>query len=564
MKSVTYKLIYFIVLLAGATSCLKEEIRDTPNPSIINTESDVTALIHGAYAELNDAAAFKYQGAMMLLLGADDIYSEAGSEIGAYASKVFTSSHTTAFWNRLHATVANANSLMATLDRLNLDSAFEKRTSGEAHFLRAFAHYYLVRLYGGVPIRTEPVDMNSNFYLPRNTVDEVYAQIFSDLKKASELLPLFSQVSQAELGRASKGAAQAILAQAYLTYGNQLSLKGQSATTAYQNAVLYADSVINSGQYTLLNDYGNLFDITKEAGAYDEVIFGIRFQTDQQARAQPAAGSEFALRFGAPNTHFVSGHSNNGQGDGAYRIMHWFADYYRTGDYATGTGTSLEIDYRNEKAFFQKGYHAVQNKYYAVYPNLPTGNEGNISTPLCAKYIDPNGKDERNNGNDLFVIRFAEVYLIKAEAENELNGPSASALAAFNTVRARARKANGTARAVPADLTGGITQDQFRMKIFDERGLELVGEGQRWFDLVRMRHPNNPQKTMYEYQFKEVLPLKPTKLPTYQAGPPKKWSTTGAVYQKALNVAVPKFLLYPVPDAEITMNPKFGGQNPEW
>lgn len=565
MKSLKYSLLIFMgaVLLTGTTSCLKEEILDTPNPSIIKNEDDVTAVIRGAYAELNDAAAFKYQGMMMLFLGADDIYTQAGSELGAYGSKIFTGANTQAFWNRLHATVADANALMDALGKLELDSEFEKRAYGEAYFLRAFSYYYLVRLYGGVPIRTEPITINSNFYLPRNTVDEVYAQIFADLKKASEQLPLYSQISGAELGRASKGAAQAILAQAYLTYGNQLSLKGQSGTEQYQNAVLYADSVINSGQYKLLNNYGDLFDITKESAAYDEVLFGVRFQVDQQARAQPAAGSEFALRFGAPNTHFISGNGAVGNGDGTMRIMPWIVDYYRTGDYATGTGATKVIDYRNEKAFYQKGFNSNQNKYYAVYPNIPAAGEGAIETPLLSKYIDPNGKDARNNGNDLFIIRFAEVYLIKAEAENELNGPTMDALNAFNRVRARARRADGTARAVPADLPAGLTQDEFRMKIFDERGLELIGEGQRWFDLVRMRSPQSASQTMYEYQFLTVLPAKPKTLPKYLAAT-KKYSSSGAVYATALNVTVPKFLLYPVPSGEITVNPNFGGQNPGW
>lgn len=565
MKSLQYTFLLLLAagLMTGATSCLKETIRDTPNPSLIKNEADVAAVIRGAYAELNDAAAFKYQGMMMLFLGADDIYTQAGSELGAYGSKVFTGAHTQPFWNRLHATVANANALMEVLDKLELGSEFEKRAYGEAYFLRAFSYYYLVRLYGGVPIRTEPVNVGSNFYLPRETVDKVYEQIFSDLKTASELLPLSSQIPGTELGRASKGAAQGILAQAYLTYGNQLSLKGQSPVEQYQNAMLYADSVINSGQYRLLNNYGDLFDITKESGAYNEVLFGVRFQVDQQARAQPAAGSEFALRFGAPNTHFISGNGEIGNGDGSMRIMPWIADYYRTGDYAAGTGPAKVIDYRNEKAFYQKGFHSVQNKYYAVYPNIPAANEGVIETPLLSKYIDPNGKDSRNNGNDLFIIRLAEVYLIKAEAENELNGPTASALTAFNAVRERARKADGTARAVPADLLPGLTQDQFRMKVFDERGLELIGEGQRWFDLVRMRSPQSPSQTMYEYQFKVVLPTRPKALPKYQPAT-QKYSNSGAVYAGALNVTVPKFLLYPVPFSEMTINPNFGDQNTGW
>jgi len=559
-----FTFIFILSICICTSSCLKENIKDTPTPSVIKNQSDVTAIINGAYSQFNDAAAFKFQGMMMLFLCADDIYADGGAEPGAYGGRTFSGINTSAFWNKLYSTIANANDLIATLDRLDLDSVFEKRAYGEAYFLRAFSYYYLVRLYGGVPLRIDALDVNSNFYLPRKTVDDIYTQIFDDLNKASALLPLYSQISQAELGRASKGAAQAIMAQAYLTYGNQLSLKGQPGNEKYQKAIVYADSVINSGQYTLLSNYGDLYEITKETGAYKEVIFGIRFQTDQQARAQPAAGSEFALRFGAPNTHFVSGNTPNGQGDASMKVMHWFADYYRTGDYITGTAPTQVIDYRNERAFFQKGFNSVQNKTYAVYPNIPaTTAEGTINTPLISKYIDPSGKDSRNNGNDLFIIRLAEVYLIKAEAENELNGPTTIAQAALNMVRARARQANGVARTVPANVATTLTKDQFRMKIFDERGLELVGEGQRWFDLVRMRSPVSATQTLYEYQFKTVLPAKPQVLPTYNATT-KKYSNANAVYAPALKVIVPKFLLFPVPGTEITQNKNFGAQNTGW
>lgn len=566
MKSIKNILIavFGLVIFFNISSCLKEKIIDTPTPSIIVNADDVTAVIKGAYSQFNDAAAFKFQGMMMLFLCADDIYSDAGAELGAYGGRTFSGVNTSAFWNKLYSTVANANDLIATLDRLNLDEDFEKRAYGEAYFLRAFSYYYLVRLYGGVPLRLQAVDVSSDFYLPRKTIDEVYTQIFDDFNKASAMLPLSSKISAAELGRASKGAAQAILAQAYLTYGNQLSLKGQPATIQYQNAKLYADSVINSKEYVLLANYGDLFDITKETGAYDEVIFGIRFQIDQQSRAQPAAGSEFALRFGAPNTHFVSGAQPNGQGNATMKVMPWFADYYRTGDYATGTGATRIIDYRNEEAFFQKGYNSVQNKYYAVYPNIPaSAAEGTINFPLISKYIDPSGKDERNNGNDMFIIRLAEVYLIKAEAENELNGPTAIAQAAFNIVRARARQNAGTPRPVPVNVAASLTKDQFRMKVFDERGLELVGEGQRWFDLVRMRSPVSATQTMYEYQFKVVLPTKPQTLPTYNTTT-KKYSNANAVYAPTLNIEVPKYLLFPVPASEVTQNPNFGSQNQGW
>lgn len=569
MKTVKYSVLVLVLLVMSmAQSCsLEEELLDTPAPALIRSEEDADAVIRGLYARFNDAGAFKFRGMMMLMLMADDLYSPSGSEFGAFADRTLSGVNTESFWNTFYFSISSANALMKTLDDLALDPAFEKRAYGEAQFIRAFSYYYLVRLYGGVPLRIDALDINGTFYQPRNSVDEVYAQIFADLKNASQNLPLASQIPAAELGRASKGAAQALMAQACLTYGNQVSLKGGSPAAHYNNAVVYADSVINSKEYLLINDFADVFDITKEATAYKEVIFGIRFQVDNQARAQPAAGSEFALRFMAPSTAGTTGRPNT-SGGGNIRPMPWIADFYRTGDYAAGTGDTKVIDYRNEVSFYTRGTNAA-GKTVVMYPDITGPGEVREATPLVGKYIDPNGKDARNHGNDFFVIRFAEIFLIKAEALNELNGPVPDAVDAFNKVRARARNADGIARAVPADIPADntLTKDQFRMKIFHERGLELLGEGQRWFDLVRMQHPTDPTRTMYEYQFLEELTKAsyPKKFPAWQ-GTKQKWSNSFAVFEKSLNVTVPKFLLFPLPTDEVLQNPAIGleNQNPGW
>lgn len=569
-KFLKYTCVLFCMLLVVQSCSLDEHITDSPTPATITTENDITAVIQGMYSRFNDSGAFKFLGHLMLALCADDFYSASGAEYAPYAQRIFTAANTAAMWNNLYATIENANNLIDMLDKTEFSDDFEKRAYGEAYFVRAFCYYYLVRLYGGVPLRTTATTINSDFYLPRASVAQTYTQIFSDFKAASEHLPLKSAIPVTELGRASKGAAQALLAQAYLTYGDQLLLKGGDATTQFQNAVTYADSVINSNQYSLSNDYADLFDIAKETQAYNEVIFGIRFETDATSRAQPSAGSEYALRFNAPNTYYVSANGVNQNGDGTFRVMPWFADYYRTGDYTNGT----VIDYRNEGAFWQSSTGPSNNTYY-IYPNVVPVGAANftILTPLCRKYIDPNGKDSRNHGNDFFIIRLAEVYYIKAEALNEMNGgPTADALTAFNKVRERARNANGVYRPVPADLTLATAGDQsnFRMKIFDDRGLELVGEGQRWFDLVRMPSPLGNNATMYEYQFLHRFQNKLSGYPAYTTTFPgynnatRAYSTKNAVYSYTLNVSVPKFLLFPVPTTELIQNKNFGPQNEGW
>jgi len=576
MKKRFLKYLSPILITLFIQSCsLDETIYDRPTPGTITTEGDITALIVGMYARFNDPGMFKFQGHIMLTACADDFFSNSGSEYGPYAQRLFTPANTASMWNGLYLTIVNANELIDVLDNMpKLSESFRNRAYGEAYFIRAFCYYYLVRLYGGVPLRITPTRVDSDFYLPRASLAQTYEQIFSDFKKASELLPVKSAIPIAELGRASKGAAQAMLAQAYLTYGDQLLQKGQDATEYFTNAVVYADSVINSNEYVLLDNYADLFDIGKETLAYNEVIFGIRFQTDPTNRAQPAAGSEYALRFNAPNTHFVSANGNNQNGDGTYRIMHWFADYYRSGDYVDAD--SVEFDYRYESGLWVQAT-GPQSRTYYIYPAVVPAGAGNytIATPLCRKYIDPTGKDQRNHGNDFFIIRLAEVYYIKAEALNELYGPTSEALAAFNRVRQRARTANGTPRSVPADLTPATagTKENFRMKIFDDRGLELVGEGQRWFGLVRMPSPLGNNVTMYEYQFLHRLNNKLSGYPTYSTftsnypsynNTTKTWTPRHGVHVYALNVSVPKFLLFPIPTSELILNKNFGSQNTGW
>jgi hypothetical protein len=543
------------ILLCVSACNIDEEIIDRPSDSNITTETEVTNLVRGTYASLQDQSCFKYQGMQLMILCADDFYSVSGG-FSPFSTRIYNSTNVAVqtFWTSTYAAIRNANNLITTLDRLDLPQKFENQSYGEAYFLRAVANFYLVRMFGGVPLRTTSVDINSNFYAKRNTVAEVYEQIFKDLKAASTLLPLQSAIPSTELGRASKGAAQAILAKAYLTYGNYQSFNSQDPTPNFKNALLYADSVVKSNQYALLNDFGDLFDLNKETAAYKEVIFGMRYIRDNVRTSAGSTGSEYAARF-MPNIFSDVCGAINGVGQSDFRVHPYIADFYSTGEYLN--------DYRFEKTYANRGFNKVTNRFSVMYPFLRKETTDN-STNFAAiqKYIDGNGRDGRNHENDLFVVRLADVYLMIAEAENELNGPTAAAYTAFNTVRERARKANGVVRTTPANLAPALSKIDFRLKVFHERGAELIGEGHRWFDLVRMKSPTDPTKTMFEYQFFTVLPKQPQTLPTYNATT-NKWSTVGAVLGTHTKPEL-KHLLQPIPLNEITGNPNFGGQNPGW
>lgn len=540
IRNTTY-LLSILMIATLFSSCLKEKLKDRAITSEFSkTESDITLQLNGMYADLAQFNCFKNAMIYPLIMGADN-YSGSAGDAATFSQKLFTpqSRYFIEPWNAFYRIINHANTLLPLLETADVSDAFRNKIKGNLYFLRGFSYFNLVRMFGGVPIRTTPVTSQVDFYLPRNTRDEVYALLLSDLEQAYPLLPLYSQLPAAEFGNATKGAAQAILSLAYLTYGNHKDFAGNAAdaTGAYTKARGYADSVINSAQYILLNNYADLWDISKEAGAYQEVIFGIPYKRDAGASLAASLGSEIGTWT---------------RGGGQWRVQPWFYDQCSTGDYVN--------DYRTDVTFLTRYINEANGRITITFPKIPATGELNINQPFLNKFIDPAPQDNRNRENDFPIIRLSEVYLIKAEAENELNGPTAAGLAAFNQLRIRARKADGTARTTPANITlAGLTKETLRQKIFMERGFELLGEGQRWFDLVRMKSPTGT--TMYEYQYNVVMPGFVQGLPVYNATT-QTWNNR----RVAPNTVVPyhvKYLLYPIPTSEIGINPNMV-QNPGW
>lgn len=570
--------IWILVMVLTMFSCKKmeETIYDTPSvDNSIKTVTDIALVLGGNYGNLQHADLYKKEIVKMLELSGDNL-AASGTEFNLFSQKVYEpgSGPISAVYSKYFSIINNCNFLLEKVELLKLDSASTSTATkinqiagveGEIRFFRAFAYFDLVRMFGGVPLRTQSTNINGTFYVARNTTGEIYDLIFSDLKLASTYLLDKTKTPVGGLGLANKGAAQSMMALASLTYGNYLDRNDQPslARLNYASAKLYADSVLQLGGYKLIDNYADLWDVDNEQSNYtSEVIFGIRFTRERNGTSSSAKGSEYAPRF-LPNTMGgVTGNlATGGIGSGTYRVQPWLYDFYNTGEYAG--------DYRSEATFLTSWFKTNSTTTtYVTYPLIPATGQSvetpNGSTtvdgrlPYIRKYIDGKGLESSNHENDMFVIRLAEVYLIKAEAENELNGPTNIAYGAFNQLRARARKANGTYRTTPADLTPGLSKDQFRKKIFDERGLEFIGECKRWFDLVRMKGPNGTG-TMYEYMFKTYLPTLKPGLPLYNKTT-KKWDG-GVTDSISLAPYNPKFLLFPIPQRERDMNVKLTQNN---
>ena len=578
-----------VVCLFSACS-LDEKLYDTLTvPNVSNTD-DVNALVEGCYSEFSGVDGFKSHGFYMLTVTADDVITK--DDLAApYGLKTYTSASTNNFWGVLFRTIRHTNTTIAEAERLaaSADSAsaiLYNQDASEARFVRAFSYYYLVRLFGGVPLRLDKVDNNSDLYLPRASVEDVYTQIFADLDSANMYCPAVAVKS----GRATKGAAQAIMASAKLTFASWLSNNNKSYTSPdgvqlaaadeFQESINWCDSVINSGRYQLFDDYAYLWNIMNESLVGNEVIFSIQFVVDDMNALGPARGSEFAYRF-LPN-NYVGGAVAGATASGQFKVTPAFFNEYYTDRAYTHQGSTRSVldtlDYRIESSFMLNWVNTNNNNrpiYACPFAYLGTGgNPNGMAAPFVKKYIDPNGKDIRNQGCDFDIIRFSEIYLIKAEALNELDRLS-EAIDALNVVRKRASRAGTTTdgfRQVPELLTSATATDKGAMRsiILKERGLELIGEGARWFDLVRMKSPDGTE-TMFDYRFRMFSDegKYPRSAPaTSDNG--VTWSNQNYVYwdcfQRVCDYkAKPnRYRLFPIPTNEIENNKNITVNNPGW
>ncbi|MDD4516171.1 RagB/SusD family nutrient uptake outer membrane protein [Massilibacteroides sp.] len=469
MKKTGYAIIIIIPLLSA---CADLDI--TPDSSIdknqfYQSEADALTAVNGIYAELTPPSGFygMYNNQTVYLGDLASEYVKAGANTNsAHIREIgnFTISSNNDFmrcaWSEAYTGINRAN---IVIDRLSepsssISSEIQNRLVNEAKFLRALFYFNIVRWWGAVPLILHDGEGEGQ---ERTPVDEVYSQIVKDLEDATAL----SQEYHSE-GRATGGAALATLSKVYLTWAQTDSPEGKAKQTDfYRKSLEYADRVIDSGNYRLVQNVWDLFATDKKNGV--EHIFSV-----QHAQLSNVSG------------HCV---------------------------FAMGWSDSEPVLIVNDVKYYNQIDDADQRKNGAFAKSLWNPNTNSRFTykvPLFRKYIDTLNydKDQFAGRNMNFAyIRYAEVLLIKAEVENELNGPTAVAYDAINQVRRRAYN-QPVSSASPYDLSG-LTKDEFREKLQAERFTEFILEGTHWFDLVRWRkliqtvRPQKPNVTAKHYLF---------------------------------------------------------------
>lgn len=330
--------------------------------------------------------------------------------------------------------IARANQILALIDGVDFAEAAKNNLKGQALFLRSFAYFDLVRLFGKVPLHLVPVTGREDAASPLASTEEIYAQIEKDAKEASALLP---NKAKQEAGRATSGAAKTVLANLYIT----------QKKWALADPIL-KDVITNDG-YSLMPDYNNAFSTTTANKNNAESVFEIQYMEGSAGYngnqiyrfiPSPITATEIAPITGTSNPQATSQESNNIPTPDLIAA-------YETGDkrkeasigYVTLSGSLAE------------------NKVY----------------PYIKKYAKTHSL-HNNTGQNWPVYRYSEVLLFMAEVLNE-QGKPAEAATYLNQVRTRAGLAATTA----------TSQATMREAIFKERRVELAFENKRWFDLTR-------------------------------------------------------------------------------
>lgn len=422
-------------LMAGAllafVSCTSDfldvDSRENVDAADAQTTYDPVMMVNGVYGELTEwDYAFSWLGVTEII---SDNADKGSSPTDGGSDKLILDNleHTAAtgsidaMWTRFYKTIGRANLAIQYTENYGLkDQNYKNRLIGEAKFLRALHYFWLVRMFGDVPIQ-DLVDSGS--WITRRPKAEVYAYIEKDLLDAIQVLPNKSEYASADLGRATKGAAQGLLAKVYL-YEEK-----------WQLAYDMAGNVMTSGQYGLESDYAKIWRLDGENGI--ESLFEV------QARGQSVA-------------HGVQQYS---QTQGARGTGGWGWGFNVPSQNLLNAFNDAGDNIRRDATIIFRGETLYDGRLVPNTVENPMYNEKAYSSANLG-----DGEGDKN----IRILRYGEILLIRAEAATHIGADAATPL---NLVRTRVNL---------APISSPTKED-----VWKERRLELAFEHDRWFDIVR-------------------------------------------------------------------------------
>ncbi len=438
---------FAILLLVGCDSFLEEEPRAKISPNnFYNSDAEVKSAVNGIYTT------YFLSGSLYNVVGLSRFYmfgtdlinpNRLGGEGKDFSAYAITEGNnpTRGTWTDLYRVLQDCNIVLDKIEgNENISEDGYKQTRGEILFLRALAYFHLTNIWGDVPYYRDALSIDEVSVLGRFDKNQIQLDMIEDLKEAQTLLP--HQYPDVERGRADKWVAATLQAKFHMVRSEWQGMRDKSI------------EIINSSWHNLLDDYGAIFNDFPLPEYNDEIIWQLDYVKDlaQQRRTD----------FFTPR---IRDEPKNTKDRNALK-----AELASRNEGFTGYGLAIptpEVVNTFPLDDLRRPWNVTTSYlgYELKWPYMPKlWNLDQINSPRS------------NHGDNTIIWRLADIYLMAAEAENELNGPD-NAYQYINRVRERAFE--------PDKPLAGLSQEEFRLAIRDERKWELMGEDHRRLDLVR-------------------------------------------------------------------------------
>jgi starch-binding outer membrane protein, SusD/RagB family len=549
----------FLGLLFPMNSCQKdaldEKVYDFISPSNLeDSEAGGLLLLQGAYTTLNENL-FRYDAWPRMgdfdcdhVTGPSWAFGSLGSGQFQKDSWMYEAS-----WNGLYKIIHRANVGIETIEKMTFEDAKRKNIIGQFQVLKAWSYFQLVRMFGGVPLRKASLGAGEDAQQPRASVKAVYDEIIAICKAAEGNLYVRSNPNY-KLGQVSKGAASTLMAKAYITMasgalsGAQVSVKGGKALQADGKTLVAAPTALTFTKKQVVGLEGvNAAEYFKLARDKAKEIMD-----SKEFLLFPTYQETWSIANRNRGEHIFMVQALNGNNALGLRLNTWSVGYLDAkGEVTNGRWTGMRnhwyelfedgVDDRVVKGVLHRWKQFGATHFYPPkHQTLVTAKDPRFGYDGTENYYSNNVgfyyagltkfaavTDNTIDRSDFHfpLLRYADVVLMFAEAENEITPASAAAYTALNSVRSRSKA---------TDATAGMNQQQFRSFVIEERARELSLEMERRWDLMRWGI------------YLDVM----NSIDVDENGVVKR--------REAKN------LLYPVPIQEINTNKLFGQQNPGW